>query len=1266
MFNTTLARLAAFHGTSPVFQSITRYIVNGVQMTIQEVTSVRPSDRTVEHWKVLTDWDLQRSRQYVVVDPLDPSSLLYLSYADYLSVMKVALSNQQPLLVVANPKTSAPVPIHSDPSAPSQNSPYMVELEKRWSKSARLSWKQFLNLQTQVKNLVTLAKGTKMVSVSPSTVARTMYLWWRELLHYVEVKHPVSYLRYLIPTVTRLKVLLSHNGQAATILYLKVSLFAVYSYVFGNPLSTTIHLGIGVRLSKGLPTFLDVHLRDGIRQNHPSIIRLVTSLLNIYRALYAKHGAPVLSTITQAHPDLSEASCWERFKTFCQEDFPAIVESRSERGRLPYFKYDSAAGLMVRSAGANLSSPAVGSIILDATAWCSLPGQKNHVVDWFNFHGDHIMGNLVHTLAGESHWGDFSQLLIATRTPVKNVDRFGNPAVILGRLHAIDEPAGKVRIVAIADYFTQVAMKPVHEHLFKILKILSFNDGTFDQDGVTHGYFNRGLKPHWSFDLKAATDLIPLALYKEVLIPFLQSEGESMEHARGRVDLWAKVLTDREWLTPDGNDFVRYGTGQPMGALSSWASMALVHHALVQFSAREAGHIGWYGDYLVLGDDVDIAVNAAVADSYKNVCSQFKITIGLAKSLESDSNSFEFANRRFAPFGEISPLSLKEELAASTWAARGEFAKRILSRFGTSLKDQGTALLRKATTATQWYRIIPELSGLRVSVFSRIARYCLLNPFSVLEPKDIRVSHIMEWIALLFPSGAAKPFLRENDTTRRLTLQIVDRLVESVSVEARSLLDRVPQPGVFSINDTDGASKSAPFTLQRKVRGPSKIPADLLAARLKALQGSDWRQPTVNAIVERPWLNPSGSKPFSLTTMQFPGPGGKPMVINVPPRDFNHKKLLLTGMHRTLLSAPVALSYLLFCFNKHNETIKRDIESLMARDKILRGFLDPSIPAQSSLDGIIYQKEDLIGPYLELWMELRSIPKPIVPLFQDGISTILDYQGASQAPAVRQGRVVADENLRQRIFGPLKELSEIVARVTGLFIPGFPFFNDNRRGKHWAKTIKGALKWYTTYTTKFSEIEVGYQMYDRLFPGGPGSVKSVPTGSVGSVPLDVVVTQVTDAVMVPEEPSGPATVLGPDGSRSPSTVLLERLSRIEGLEAHHLEAVGLTGSPQGDPFEDEPLDVNPEPQPQESDQSGKEGSGRRPDIPIVIGPNGQPYPEEWVLKQIAFREEFEARRMSMIKDSMTTGQSPKGPRIDKPFHLLTEEELAEFDSDDED
>jgi hypothetical protein len=52
---------------------------------------------------------------------------------------------------------------------------------------------------------------------------------------------------------------------------------------------------------------------------------------------------------------------------------------------------------------------------------------------------------------------------------------------------------------------------------------------------------------------------------------------------------WKTLLVDREYQVPDSElirkrdkvPFVKYSVGQPMGALSSWAMLALTHHLLV-------------------------------------------------------------------------------------------------------------------------------------------------------------------------------------------------------------------------------------------------------------------------------------------------------------------------------------------------------------------------------------------------------------------------------------------------------------------------------------------------------------------------------------------------------------------------------------------------------------------------------------------------------------------------------------------------------------
>jgi hypothetical protein len=63
--------------------------------------------------------------------------------------------------------------------------------------------------------------------------------------------------------------------------------------------------------------------------------------------------------------------------------------------------------------------------------------------------------------------------------------------LVLGRLHALYEPAGKIRVIAIVDYWTQMVLKPLHDWMFKLLKNIPM-DATFDQEGKVKAFAEKG------------------------------------------------------------------------------------------------------------------------------------------------------------------------------------------------------------------------------------------------------------------------------------------------------------------------------------------------------------------------------------------------------------------------------------------------------------------------------------------------------------------------------------------------------------------------------------------------------------------------------------------------------------------------------------------------------------------------------------------------------------------------------------------------------
>lgn len=98
-----------------------------------------------------------------------------------------------------------------------------------------------------------------------------------------------------------------------------------------------------------------------------------------------------------------------------------------------------------------------------------------------------------------------------------------------------------------------------------------------------------------------------------------------------------------------------------MGALSSWAMLALTHHLIVQFAARRVGYSQWFSHYALLGDDIVIA-DEAVARVYLQVMADLGLTINLSKTITSSKGVFEFAKRLITPETELSPIGAKAVL----------------------------------------------------------------------------------------------------------------------------------------------------------------------------------------------------------------------------------------------------------------------------------------------------------------------------------------------------------------------------------------------------------------------------------------------------------------------------------------------------------------------------------------------------------------------------------------------------------------------------
>jgi hypothetical protein len=310
----------------------------------------------------------------------------------------------------------------------------------------------------------------------------------------------------------------------------------------------------------------------------------------------------------------------------------------------------------------------------------------------------------------------YRQARATDRTKVPNAHGYGKN--ICGRLALLPEAAGKVRVVALVDCWTQWALYPLHKWIFGILEEIP-QDGTFDQLKPVERLLKRvnSRQIIYSYDLSSATDRIPIKI-QEILLACIF--GQRFARA------WATLLVGRPYVIPKriareqnvGTPFLRYAVGQPMGAYSSWGMLALVHHAMVQYSAQRAGHKGWFALYAVLGDDIVIA-DDRVAKKYRALCRLLGVEIGLAKSLVSSGKTLEFAKRFFYEGSDLSGMPTKFWAAAQSQsgvacALAAWYPSGTLGNFVRALGG-GFRVASKVGT-TRWDKLSKRVLSLCVSL----------------------------------------------------------------------------------------------------------------------------------------------------------------------------------------------------------------------------------------------------------------------------------------------------------------------------------------------------------------------------------------------------------------------------------------------------------------------------------------------------------------------------------------------------------------------
>lgn len=541
----------------------------------------------------------------------------------------------------------------------------------------------------------------------------------------------------------RIEHLLTTNGATFTVLYLKEAHRLMSKTLGGESVRSSSEPRVASR--RGLPLIIPGYLRLLIEAKESRVIRLVFTILTVYRVIPAypklKLGTitspfsglvKTLPELTQVLPYLESTNFLSekvRKKYFGKADGPFTVWRRMK---------------LLTSAGPNSRNQLLGYAI-DAFAWRNNPALLE------TFRKFALLTNskdVYEKLRDDIAFIEKEDIKIETLLSDPLIDKnWSSPDKLkLGKLSLKLEAAGKVRVFAIADAWTQTLLGNLHQGLFAILSQIP-QDGTFNQHKPVKALLDKGLKELFSFDLSAATDRLPIDLQSDIISWLFQDQEIG--------PLWKELLVGREYILESknpqfsgSNGSYKYAVGQPMGCLSSWGMLALSHHMIVQVAARRAGYHGWFSLYAVLGDDIVIG-HKAVADCYLVLMKDLGLEINLSKSLISSSGSCEFAKKFYFQGEDVSPIGPKSIL---------EFIKAPRSAKEILLNNSLVELSDFAILRDQLKSLFSEVSPIRSKKWMERVKstyWDIVSCFGLNLGQDLSPSLMASAIDSLGPKQAA-------------------------------------------------------------------------------------------------------------------------------------------------------------------------------------------------------------------------------------------------------------------------------------------------------------------------------------------------------------------------------------------------------------------------------------------------------------------------------------------------------------------------------
>jgi len=517
--------------------------------------------------------------------------------------------------------------------------------------------------------------------------------WKFVVLTLKSTKKATDRIRLYHKFTTYISVMNRRHGSEFTVKYLKACNLAISKFLAGEPVKSLREIEPDLplpRLSKsGLPVIIGTRDRRSLHSNSTKVIRLYLNLFSLYRIISAPTKSK-LNTITDPFSGNSKfleiTGSWFESKTQLVIGRFADGLELKRQGKF----------LMSEKSSPSNSKSWVG-LLTDISLLKSQPKLFQSLIAVMQL-----------TLTSElfERFINLSKLLPGRASPLFDIlpmkekfrellfdNSFKDSG--LGQLSCKKEAAGKLRVFAMVDAWTQTACQSLHDYLMNLLSNIP-NDGSRDHGEAFEKATQMATKYGccYGYDLSAATDRLPISIQIKILGSLF-----------GKIfaENWANLLIGRRYFLStkkDGTVPYTYAVGQPMGAKSSWAMLALTHHMVMQYcSYRLWRSDKWETRYIIVGDDI-VIFNKELANEYLLVMGLLGVPINVSKSVVSkDKPVVEFVKRLSVNGKEVSALSWKQFLSQDNLLGRistavglflkeKSFTEKPISVFNTILKEK--------------------------------------------------------------------------------------------------------------------------------------------------------------------------------------------------------------------------------------------------------------------------------------------------------------------------------------------------------------------------------------------------------------------------------------------------------------------------------------------------------------------------------------------------------------------------------------------------